>query len=269
MWKYHQNQRWIKTVLLSAAFVFCAVSAEGCTKKTDGNIMDGEDMIRKYQTISAEQAKEMMDTQEVTVLDVRTRQEYAEQHIPGAINIDVDSIGNFIPPQLEGVDHPILIYCRTGRRSKIAAEFLFDAGCNDLYDFGGIEDWPYETVSSDEEAGLSPSLILDAHEKSEVNGIGFEVTEYNDGILKAVLTNDSEEVFEYGAAYELKIKENGQWVTVPWKDAMNWIEIAYILSPGESQEITCDLSFCEKIESGHYQLIKGQLSTEFSLVYTE
>ena len=263
------NTKNITAALCAALLAFCVFAAQGCTK-TNGDIMDGDGYIMKYVTIDAKKAKEMIDTEEVMIVDVRTRQEYAEKHIPDAINIPLESIVGSIPAQLEGKDVPILIYCRSGRRSKEAAERLFDAGCSNLYDFGGIESWPYETVSSDEAAAAAePVLILDHHEKSEKDGIVLEVTDYSGGILTARITNESDEIFEYGAAYELNVRENDEWTAVNWKEPMNWIDIAYVLSPGESQEFTCDLSFFEKIDSGFYQLVKGGLSTEFSLVYTE
>ena len=269
MFDHFMNAKNITAVLCAALLAFCVLMAQGCTREPDGNIMDGDGYIRKYVTIDAAKAKEMIDTEEVIIVDVRTRQEYAEKHIPDAINVPLESITGTIPAELEGKDVPILIYCRTGRRSKQAAELLFDVGCSNLYDFGGIESWPYETVSSEEEALVMPVLILDRHEKSEKDGIVLEVTDYSGGILTARISNESDEVFEYGAAYELNVRENDEWVPVNWKEPMSWIAIAYVLSPGESQEFTCDLSFFEKIDSGFYQLVKGGLSTEFSLVYTE
>ena len=98
-----------------------------------------------YHKITAQEAKEMMD-EGATVVDVRTAEEYAEKHIDGALLIPVDTIGGTPPEELPDLDAPILVHCRTGVRSKAAAEKLVGLGYTKVYDFGGIVDWPYDTV---------------------------------------------------------------------------------------------------------------------------
>ena len=99
-----------------------------------------------YMNITAEQAKEIMDSEEgYIILDVRTQEEYDEGHIPGAILIPYDEILEKAESVLTDKDQLILVYCRSGRRSKIAAEALAELGYTNIKEFGGIIDWPYET----------------------------------------------------------------------------------------------------------------------------
>ena len=98
-----------------------------------------------YMNITAQQAKELMDTQEgYVILDTRAQEEYDEGHIPGAILIPHDEIMEKAEAVLTDKDQLILVYCRSGRRSKIAAEALVDLGYTNIREFGGILDWPYE-----------------------------------------------------------------------------------------------------------------------------
>ena len=98
-----------------------------------------------YQKITAEEAKKMMDAGGVTVVDVRTAEEYAAAHIPGAVLVPVESIGEAMPEALPDKDAVLLVYCRSGRRSAAASQKLAALGYTAVYDFGGINDWPYET----------------------------------------------------------------------------------------------------------------------------
>lgn len=96
--------------------------------------------------ITAEEAKEIMDNYEnYIILDVRAQEEYDESHIPGAIVIPHTEIEERAEDELTDKDQLILVYCRSGRRSKIAAEALVDLGYTNIMEFGGIIDWPYET----------------------------------------------------------------------------------------------------------------------------
>ena len=101
-----------------------------------------------YQQISQEEAKEMMDTQEVIILDVREQDEYDSGHIPGAVllpvgTIDEETAAEVIPDK----DSTVLVYCRSGNRSKTASSALAELGYTNIYEFGGINTWPYETES--------------------------------------------------------------------------------------------------------------------------
>ena len=98
-----------------------------------------------YVNITAEEAKQIMDNEEgYIILDVRTQEEYDEGHIPGAIVISHEEIEEKAEDVLTDKDQLILVYCRSGRRSKIAAEALVELGYTNIKEFGGIIDWPYE-----------------------------------------------------------------------------------------------------------------------------
>ena len=98
-----------------------------------------------YLNITAEEAKQIMDSEEgYIILDVRTQEEYDEGHIPGAIVISHEEIEEKADDVLTDKDQLILVYCRSGRRSKIAAEALAELGYTNIKEFGDIIDWPYE-----------------------------------------------------------------------------------------------------------------------------
>ena len=99
-----------------------------------------------YVNITAEEAKQIMDSEEgYIILDVRTQEEYDEGHIPGAILIPNTEMEAQVEEILTDKAQLILVYCRSGRRSKIAAEALVELGYTNIKEFGGIIDWPYET----------------------------------------------------------------------------------------------------------------------------
>ena len=90
----------------------------------------------------------MMDEESgYIILDVRTPEEFAGKHIPGAVNIPNETIGTTEIPELPDRDQLILVYCRSGNRSKQASEKLVALGYTNIVEFGGINDWPGETVS--------------------------------------------------------------------------------------------------------------------------
>lgn len=98
-----------------------------------------------YVNITAEEAKQIMDSEEgYIILDVRTQEEYDQGHIPGAILIPDTEIKTKAEEVLTDKDQLILVYCRSGRRSKLAAEVLVELGYTNIKEFGGIIDWPYE-----------------------------------------------------------------------------------------------------------------------------
>ena len=98
-----------------------------------------------YEQITPEEAKKIMDSgEEHIILDTREQDEFDEGHIPGAILIPYTEIENKAEEMLPDKDKLILVYCRSGRRSKIAAESLAKLGYTNVKEFGGIIDWPYE-----------------------------------------------------------------------------------------------------------------------------
>ena len=122
------------TLLLSVLFVAgCALPA-------------GQEV--SYRQIDMDEAITMMEEESgYIILDVRTPEEFADKHIPGAINIPNETISTEEIPELPNKDQLILVYCRSGNRSKQASEKLVALGYTNIVEFGGINDWPGETVT--------------------------------------------------------------------------------------------------------------------------
>ena len=100
-----------------------------------------------YEQISGAEAKALMDSESgYIIIDARTQSEYDEGHIPGAILIPEYEIADRAENELSDKNQLILVYCRSGRRSKIAAEELVKLGYTNVKEFGGIIDWKYEIV---------------------------------------------------------------------------------------------------------------------------
>lgn len=107
-----------------------------------------------YQTITAEEAFAMLqDPQEDILLDVRTQEEFDAGHIAGALLLPDYEVAQKAEGVLPDKDARILVYCRSGRRSAAAAAELAELGYTNVYDFGGIIDWPYETVTAESAKG--------------------------------------------------------------------------------------------------------------------
>jgi len=140
----------IATMVLVLVLVLGAISCKG--NSTSASRQEGVDVATaitaQYRKISPQLAKEMMDSGDpLVIVDVRTDAEYAQGHIPGAILIPNETISTTQKPgQLPELDDVILVYCRSGNRSAQAARKLASLGYVNVYDFGGIVDWPYETV---------------------------------------------------------------------------------------------------------------------------
>ena len=116
-----------------------AETASAAEKETANPIPEG------YRQISQDEAQKLMQTEkDYIILDVRTPEEYAEGHIPGAICISNDSIPTDTIPELPDKAQLIMIYCRSGRRSKLAAEQLVSQGYTNIVEFGGVNTWQGE-----------------------------------------------------------------------------------------------------------------------------
>lgn len=103
-----------------------------------------------YQQISMKEAVSIMETEDnYIILDVRTKEEYQEKHIPGAMNLPNETIGTEDIPELPAKEQLILVYCRSGNRSKQAAKKLAALGYTNIIEIGRINDWTGETVSGD------------------------------------------------------------------------------------------------------------------------
>ena len=120
-------------------FLLVALLLTACGQDTE------KDREAVYLNITAQEAKELMDTQkDYMILDVRTKAEYDSGHIPGAKLIPNTEIQERAEKELPDKDQLILIYCRSGNRSKQAANILVKLGYTNIREFGGINDWPYE-----------------------------------------------------------------------------------------------------------------------------
>ena len=125
--------------LIIFLLLMLALSACGQAKENDQGAV--------YMNITAEEAKQIMDTEEgCIILDVREQEEYDAGHIPGAILIPYTQMGEKANDMLPDKDQLILVYCRSGRRSKFAAEALVELGYTNIKEFGGIIDWPYDVT---------------------------------------------------------------------------------------------------------------------------
>lgn len=98
-----------------------------------------------YETLTAKEAKTMMDTKtNYVIIDVRRDDEFASGHIKNAINLPNETIADVAEEKLPNKDQLILVYCRSGKRSKESCEKLVDLGYTNVKNFGGIIDWPYD-----------------------------------------------------------------------------------------------------------------------------
>lgn len=129
---YDGMKKWILLFLAVLLLTACAYEKENKKEPT-------------YMNITAEEAKKIMDTEEgYIILDVREQEEYDQGHIPGAILLPLGTIADQAHTVLPEKDQLLLVYCRSGRRSKQAAEILVEQGYTNIKEFGGILDWPYE-----------------------------------------------------------------------------------------------------------------------------
>ena len=110
-----------------------------------GKLTGGENQVAEYTSITMEDAKEIFQEKgDYLIVDVRRADEFAEGHIPGAINIANEDIVSSEPAELPDKDQMIYVYCRSGNRSKQASEKLAAMGYTNIVEFGGILDWTGE-----------------------------------------------------------------------------------------------------------------------------
>lgn len=142
-------QRGIAILLTVAALLLAGCGAQEQSMEREDTTM------KSYAQIDQQTAKAMMEKDDGHVIvDVRRQDEYDAGHIPGAILIPNESIDRSRPEALPDLDRIILIYCRSGNRSKQAAQKLFDMGYTNLYEFGGITDWTGPIVTSRQETAV-------------------------------------------------------------------------------------------------------------------
>ena len=130
-----------KFAVILILIITCTAVLYSCTQGSENK------MENTYEQITPAEAKEIMDSQDsYVILDVRTQEEFDEAHIDGAILIPDYEISDKAESVLKDKNQLILVYCRSGRRSKLAASDLVTLGYTNVKEFGGIIDWPYETV---------------------------------------------------------------------------------------------------------------------------
>ena len=138
----------MKKIMNLFLIVFVIFVLAGCSNNNTNNTENLESKKNSYTQISMEEAVKMMEEEsDYIILDVRRPDEFAEKHIPNAINVPNETIGKDEIPELPNKEQLILVYCRSGNRSKQASEKLVKLGYTNIYEFGGINDWTGETVS--------------------------------------------------------------------------------------------------------------------------
>lgn len=151
-----ENKR--KLFLLPAAILLLALLVGCSSQDRQGNFTDAPSApetteISPPKKLSPAEAKEIMDSDEVfLLLDVRTQEEFDAQHIEGAVCIPDTELSARKGELPADSDALILVYCRSGRRSAASASLLAEMGYSRVFDFGGIIDWPYETIVSEAES---------------------------------------------------------------------------------------------------------------------
>ena len=128
---------------MALTFALClAIIGCGRQSKANNNEIDNKDEENSYKSISMSEAEEMMKNEkDYIILDVRTAEEYKEGHIPNAINVANETIGEEEIAELSDKEQLIMVYCRSGRRSKQAASKLVKLGYSNIVEIGGIIDW--------------------------------------------------------------------------------------------------------------------------------
>ena len=133
----------MRKCIIIALAVLCLLGLASCGQQE-------EQAANTYQQITAKEAKEIMDSgSEYILIDARTTEEFAAGHIAGAILIPEYEVARRAEQELPDKDALILVYCRSGRRSKIASEELVKLGYTNVKEFGGIIDWPYDITTED------------------------------------------------------------------------------------------------------------------------
>ena len=141
------------TIYLIALILLVGVFS-GCSNKNNGANKEVSSTVPKasFKNITPEEAKKRLDSEKgIVLLDVRTKEEYETGHIKGSILIPVDVLKEEVEKKLTNKETPIFVYCRSGNRSVTAANILVELGYKDVYNLGGIKDWPYEVVTEIEQ----------------------------------------------------------------------------------------------------------------------
>lgn len=267
----------MKILLFIIPIALALVLIVGCSMR-GGQIMDGDGMVNSYHQISQEEAKTMMGYVDGHVIvDVRRLDEYNEGHIPGAICIPNESIGETQPSELPDKNQVILVYCRSGIRSKEAAQKLFDMGYTRVYEFGGIIDWTGDVVKESAENNMDPIAVPQLRINDKIYTIDFESNSsaeaFFEKLKKETVTVD---MHDYGSFEKVG--------DLPWSLPTNDVEITtepgdIILYQGNKITIYYDKNTWNFTKLGHIPdvdaaelrqvLGDGNVTAEFSVEWTE
>lgn len=136
-------------VLAGATLAFVLIGCATATENTESNAKKDPASQAEYRRITPQEAKTFMDGGEPSVvLDVRTSDEYEQGHIEGALLIPMDQLASKASTELPNKEEIILVYCRSGNRSATAARELISQGYTNVFDFGGINNWPYDVIKN-------------------------------------------------------------------------------------------------------------------------
>lgn len=271
--------------LMAVLAVITALSFAGCGNSKD-QVMDGDGMfnIQQYKQITQEEAKRMMEQDDGHVIvDVRREEEYAEGHIPGAILIPNESIEDDPPEEIPDLNQIILVYCRTGRRSKEASQKLADMGYSNVYEFGGIVDW-----TGDIEKGMGAAM---GEAYGDMSPTAILTVSVGDNYFSIDIENNSsaEEFFEKIKEDNLKIvmHDYGGFEKVgelPWRISRNDEDITtkpgdLILYQGNQITVYYDENTWSFTKLGHLNGTEDEIreafggkedvTAEFSVEWTE
>ncbi len=204
----------VLAILMIPMMVILMFSLFGCGKNEQVNDRDGMENKLAYAQISQDEAKLMMQNDDGHVIvDVRRADEYAKGHIPGAILIPNEEIGTEEPGELPDKNQIILLYCRTGRRSREAAQKLADMGYVNVYEFGGILDWTGDIVTDDTGSNTSGKTASLCFESFDGGGPEFDVVIADESIVSynsKVKYHDSDHEEMNGAGYDVIITFTGK-----------------------------------------------------------
>lgn len=131
--------------IIALFLILSTLVISGCTTLNKEISIKGQEVVT-VSRITSEEAKEEMNNNDVIILDVRTEEEYNSGHIENSVLIPIDDLEYKAEEVLTNKEQKILVYCRSGNRSKKAADLLVEMGYTNVYNFGGIKDWPYEIV---------------------------------------------------------------------------------------------------------------------------
>lgn len=138
-----------RAIIAALMMIIFILSISACANQNDRDPkVSGNNIKNEFKNISPADAKKRLDSETgIILLDVRTQEEYDEIHIPKSILIPVEVIDKEAQTILKDKDAPVFVYCRSGRRSVIAAESLVRQGYTNVFNLGGINEWTYETKS--------------------------------------------------------------------------------------------------------------------------